>query len=38
MDEWPNPDENEEPGARLDRISQFEWEKRRSEASSGGDE
>jgi hypothetical protein len=36
MDEGPNPDENEESGARLGRISPSGWEKRRAGASSGG--
>jgi hypothetical protein len=30
MDEGPNPDENEKPGARLDRISPSGWKKRHS--------
>jgi hypothetical protein len=35
MDEGPKLDENEEPGARLGRISPSGWENRRSGASSG---
>jgi hypothetical protein len=36
MNLGPNPDENEEPGARLGRISPSGWKKRSPGASSGG--
>jgi hypothetical protein len=36
MDEGPNPDENEEPGARLGRITPSGWKKRSPGACSGG--
>jgi hypothetical protein len=36
MDLGPNPDENEEPGARLGRITPSGWKKRSPGACSGG--
>jgi hypothetical protein len=36
MDESPNPGENEELGARLDRISPSGYKKRLPGAESGG--
>jgi hypothetical protein len=35
MNLGPNPDENEEPGARLGRITPSGWKKRSPGASSG---
>jgi hypothetical protein len=35
MDESPNPDENEKPGARLDRIPSSRCKKRLPGAESG---